>query len=77
MHNPGHHLAELNVGRLGAPTEGPRVTEFMGALDRVNGLGKRKPGFVWMMECFAHLDTLATRGPTDAADDFPYLMSAE
>jgi hypothetical protein len=46
----GHHLAELNVGRLLAPTDDPRVAEFMGALDRVNGLGKRMPGFVWMME---------------------------
>jgi hypothetical protein len=47
---PGHHLAELNVGRLLAPTDDPRVAEFMSALDRVNGLGKRMPGFVWMME---------------------------
>ncbi|WP_417723711.1 DUF3291 domain-containing protein [Salipiger sp.] len=46
----GHHLAELNVGRLLAPTDDPRVAEFMGALDRINGLGKRMPGFVWMME---------------------------
>ncbi len=46
----GYHLAELNVGRLLAPTDDPRVTEFMEALDRVNGLGKRMPGFVWMME---------------------------
>jgi Domain of unknown function (DUF3291) len=46
----GHHLAELNVGRLMAPTDDPRVAEFMAALDRVNGLGKRMPGFVWMME---------------------------
>jgi Domain of unknown function (DUF3291) len=43
-------LAELNVGRLLAPTGDPRVAEFMGALDRVNGMGKRMPGFVWMME---------------------------
>lgn len=43
-------LAELNIGRLLAPTHDPRVAEFMGALDRVNGLGKRMPGFVWMME---------------------------
>ncbi len=51
MHQPeGHHLAELNVGRLQAPTDDPRVAEFMDALDRVNGLGKRMPGFVWMME---------------------------
>jgi Domain of unknown function (DUF3291) len=47
---PGYQLAELNVGRLLAPTDDPRVAEFMGALDKVNGLGKRMPGFVWMME---------------------------
>ena len=51
MNQPaGYHLAELNVGRLLAPTDDPRVAEFMAALDRVNGLGKRMPGFVWMME---------------------------
>ena len=36
---PTHHLAELNIGRLLAPTDDPRVAEFMAALDRVNGLG--------------------------------------
>ena len=50
MNGTGFHLAELNVGRLIAPTDDPRVAEFMAALDRVNGLGKRMPGFVWMME---------------------------
>jgi len=50
MQPKGHHLAELNVGRLVAPTDDPRVADFMAALDRVNGLGKRMPGFVWMME---------------------------
>ena len=44
------HLAQLNVGRLVAPTDDPRLAGFMAALDRVNGLGKRMPGFVWMME---------------------------
>lgn len=44
------HLAELNIGRLRAPTDDPRVAEFMNNLDRINGLGKRMPGFVWMME---------------------------
>jgi hypothetical protein len=44
------HLAQLNVGRLVAETDDPRVAEFMAALDLVNGLGKRMPGFVWMME---------------------------
>ena len=45
-----YHLAELNVGRLVAPTDDPRVTDFMDNLDLINGLGKRMPGFVWMME---------------------------
>lgn len=44
------HLAELNVGRLVTNTDDPRVREFMDNLDRINGLGKRMPGFVWMME---------------------------
>lgn len=46
----GMHLAELNVGRLVAPTDDPRVADFMDNLERINGLGKRMPGFVWMME---------------------------
>lgn len=50
MQQAGYHLAELNVGRLLAPTDDPRVAEFMDNLDRINGLGKRMPGFVWMME---------------------------
>jgi uncharacterized protein DUF3291 len=45
-----YNLAELNIGRLLAPTDDPRVAEFMNALDTINGLGKRMPGFVWMME---------------------------
>lgn len=44
------HLAELNIGRLVAPTDDPRVKDFMDNLDFINGLGKRMPGFVWMME---------------------------
>ncbi|MEO1640724.1 MAG: DUF3291 domain-containing protein [Pseudomonadota bacterium] len=43
-------LAELNIGRLLAPTDSPEVAEFMDNLDRINGVGKRMPGFVWMME---------------------------
>lgn len=46
----GMHLAELNIGRLVADTDDPRVAEFMENLDRINGMGKRMPGFVWMME---------------------------
>jgi hypothetical protein len=50
MTDGARQLAQLNVGRLVAETDDPRVAEFMAALDRVNGLGKRMPGFVWMLE---------------------------
>lgn len=46
----GHHLAELNIGRLLAPVEDPRVAEFIDNIDRINGLGQRMPGFVWMLQ---------------------------
>ncbi len=61
----GHHLAELNVGRLLTPTDDPRVAEFMANLDRINGMGKRMPGFVWMMEGSGEPGT----GNTDAKID--------
>ncbi|MFK7752007.1 MAG: DUF3291 domain-containing protein [Sedimentitalea sp.] len=50
MEKNGFHLAELNVGRLLGAVDDPRVADFMTNLDRINGLGKRMPGFVWMME---------------------------
>jgi len=43
-------IAQINIGRLLAPTDDPQVKDFMDNLDRINGLGKRMPGFVWMME---------------------------
>ncbi len=50
LQRENHDLAQLNIGRLVAPTDDPRVAEFMDALDRINSLGKRMPGFVWMMQ---------------------------
>lgn len=44
------HLAELNIARFVAPTDDPRIKEFMDNLDLINGLGRRMPGFVWMMD---------------------------
>jgi len=54
-------LAELNIGRLIADTDDPRVADFMNNLDRINGLGKRMPGFVWMMEGAAGEGNTATK----------------
>jgi hypothetical protein len=35
MTSDTHHLAELNIGRLLAPTDDPRVAVFMAALNRL------------------------------------------
>jgi hypothetical protein len=47
----GTHLAQLNVGRIRYPTDDPRLAEFMGALDRINALAERSPGFGWRLKC--------------------------
>jgi len=70
MQPAGHFLAQLNVGRLVAETDDPRVAEFMGALDRVNGLGKRSSGFVWMMEGSGEPGTGNTEAKVDGDPRF-------
>lgn len=55
------HLAELNIGRLVADTDDPRVADFMDNIARINGLGKRMPGFVWIMEGEADAGNTATK----------------
>lgn len=50
MKRDGMHLAELNIGRLKAPPGSPDVADFIDNIDRINTLGKRSPGFVWMLE---------------------------
>jgi hypothetical protein len=44
------HLAQMNIGRLRAPSDSPIVAEFMDALDRVNALAEQSPGFVWRFQ---------------------------
>ena len=43
-------LAELNIARLKYPKGDPRVGEFFAALDRVNALAERMPGYVWRLK---------------------------
>ena len=45
----GFHLAEVNVGRLVAPVDDPRIDDFRNALDRINALADAQPGFVWRL----------------------------
>ena len=43
----GHHLAQLNIGRLRYEASDPRMAEFVDNLALVNGLAERSEGFVW------------------------------
>lgn len=44
-----HHLAVLNIGRLAAPLDDPRLADFVACLPAINGLADRAPGFVWRL----------------------------
>jgi hypothetical protein len=42
-------LAQINIGRLAAPQDDPRIQPFMEALDAVNALAEESPGFIWRL----------------------------
>jgi hypothetical protein len=45
-----HELAQMNVARLRAPLESPQLADFVGALDRINAIADRSPGFIWRLQ---------------------------
>jgi hypothetical protein len=47
------HLAQINVGRLVAPIDDPRIAGFVSKLDPVNALADSSPGFVWRLQSAA------------------------
>jgi hypothetical protein len=44
------HLAQINIGRLVAPTGDPQLADFVAQLDPVNKLADAAPGFVWRLQ---------------------------
>ena len=44
------HVAQLNVGRVVAPTDSPVMADFINALDRINALAEASDGFVWRLQ---------------------------
>jgi hypothetical protein len=44
------HLAQINVGRFRTAAEDPSLGDFMAALDPINALAERSPGFVWRLK---------------------------
>ena len=46
----GHCLAELNIGLAFDDLDTPTMADFMKALDKVNRIADRSPGFVWRLQ---------------------------
>jgi len=45
-----HHLAQVNVGRIVAPLDDPRLQDFVDGLQPVNAIADAAPGFVWRLQ---------------------------
>jgi heme-degrading monooxygenase HmoA len=45
-----HHLAQVNIARLLAPIDSPRLADFVAGLEPVNALADGSPGFVWRLQ---------------------------
>jgi hypothetical protein len=45
-----HHLAQINIGRLVAPVDDPKIAEFVAQLELINALADRAPGFIWRLQ---------------------------
>ena len=43
-------LAQVNIGRLLAPLDAPRMADFVAALDPVNAVAGAAPGFIWRLQ---------------------------
>jgi hypothetical protein len=44
------HLAQLNIGRLLAPIDDPRIAVFVANLEPINALAEASPGYVWRLQ---------------------------
>ena len=45
-----HHLAQINLARLVAPLDDPKISEFVAQLAPINALADEAPGFVWRLK---------------------------
>jgi hypothetical protein len=44
------HLAQLNIGRLVATLDDPRIADFVAQLESINQLAESSPGFIWRLQ---------------------------
>jgi hypothetical protein len=45
-----YHLAQINIARLVAPIDDPRIAGFVSQLGPINALADSAPGFVWRLQ---------------------------
>jgi hypothetical protein len=45
-----YYLAQINVALMKAPLHDPIMAEFANALDKVNAIAEKSPGFVWRLQ---------------------------
>ena len=45
-----HHLAQINIARLIAPIDDPKIAEFVSQLEPINALADEAQGFVWRLK---------------------------
>src|SRR5882672_1935706 len=45
-----YHLAQINIARLVAPLDDPRIAEFVALLEPINALADEASGFVWRLQ---------------------------
>lgn len=44
------HIAQVNIGRIKGPLDGPVMAGFVARLDEINALADTTPGFVWRLQ---------------------------
>ncbi len=45
-----YHLAQINIGRLIAPIDDPKIAEFVAQLAPINAIADKAPGFGWRLQ---------------------------
>jgi len=45
-----YHLAQINIARLIAPIDDPKIAEFVAQLDMINAIAENAPGFMWRLK---------------------------
>jgi Domain of unknown function (DUF3291) len=45
-----YHIAQVNIGRIKGPIDGPVMAGFVARLDEINALADASAGFVWRLQ---------------------------